>query len=96
MEKHGKEQVQIWRRSFDIPPPELSETDERHPRNDKRYKDISAELLPKTEVKIPSYLESQDHYRASPSLLEWNYRSLYKIRQQSARGCPRKQSEGYR
>ncbi len=50
VEKHGKEQVQIWRRSFDIPPPELDISDARHPKNDKRYSDISPELLPKTEV----------------------------------------------
>lgn len=31
-EKHGEEQVLIWRRSYDIPPPELSMDDERHPR----------------------------------------------------------------
>lgn len=48
VEKHGKEQVQKWRRSFDIPPPELDINDERHPKNDRRYKDVPAELLPKT------------------------------------------------
>jgi 2,3-bisphosphoglycerate-dependent phosphoglycerate mutase len=50
VEKHGKDQVQIWRRSYDIPPPELEENDARHPKNDKRYRDLSPELLPKTEV----------------------------------------------
>lgn len=29
--KHGEEQVLIWRRSYDIPPPELEMTDPRHP-----------------------------------------------------------------
>lgn len=48
VEKHGKDQVQIWRRSFDIPPPPLEDNDERHPKNDKRYKGLAAELLPKT------------------------------------------------
>jgi len=42
--------VQIWRRSYDIPPPELEENDARHPKNDKRYRDLPPELLPKTEV----------------------------------------------
>lgn len=50
VEKHGKEQVQIWRRSYDIPPPALEENDTRHPKNDKRYRDLAPELLPKTEV----------------------------------------------
>ena len=36
-EKHGDEQVLIWRRSYDIPPPELDYNDERHPRFDKLY-----------------------------------------------------------
>ena len=48
MDKYGKEQVQIWRRSFDIPPPELEDNDARHPKNDKRYRDLTPEQLPKT------------------------------------------------
>jgi len=44
--------VQIWRRSFDIPPPELDINDERHPKNDKRYKNVPADQLPRTEVNI--------------------------------------------
>jgi 2,3-bisphosphoglycerate-dependent phosphoglycerate mutase len=47
--KHGDEQVLIWRRSYDIPPPELEETDERHPRNDPRYADLDPKVLPCTE-----------------------------------------------
>lgn len=47
--KHGEDQVKIWRRSFDIPPPALSEDDERHPRHDPRYADLSADQLPATE-----------------------------------------------
>jgi 2,3-bisphosphoglycerate-dependent phosphoglycerate mutase len=42
--KHGEEQVQIWRRSYDIPPPLLSEDDERHPRHDPRYAGTDADL----------------------------------------------------
>lgn len=49
VEKHGKEQVQIWRRSFDIPPPELAIGDERHPSKDRRYKDLKPDELPLTE-----------------------------------------------
>ena len=45
--KYGDEQVHIWRRSYDIPPPPMAEDDERHPRFDPRYRD--AENLPGTE-----------------------------------------------
>ncbi|MES1196056.1 MAG: 2,3-bisphosphoglycerate-dependent phosphoglycerate mutase, partial [Steroidobacter sp.] len=37
VEKHGAEQVKIWRRSYDIPPPALDSSDKRHPVHDKRY-----------------------------------------------------------
>ncbi|CAM9543516.1 unnamed protein product [Discosporangium mesarthrocarpum] len=49
VDKHGKEQVLIWRRSYDIPPPELEKTSEHYPGNDRRYQDIPEELLPTTE-----------------------------------------------
>ena len=45
--KYGEEQVHIWRRSYDIPPPELEVDDERHPSHDARYAGI--ENLPATE-----------------------------------------------
>jgi len=45
--KYGDEQVHIWRRSYDIPPPELDADDERHPAHDPRYAGI--EGLPSTE-----------------------------------------------
>ena len=45
--KYGEEQVHIWRRSYDIPPPELTADDERHPAHDPRYAGIDA--LPATE-----------------------------------------------
>ena len=48
-EKHGDEQVLIWRRSYDIPPPELDYNDERHPRFDKLYSEITTDLLPNSE-----------------------------------------------
>jgi len=46
-DKHGDDQVLIWRRSYDIPPPAIAEDDERHPRFDVRYTGI--ENLPATE-----------------------------------------------
>ncbi len=45
--KYGDDQVHIWRRSYDIPPPELEVDDERHPAQDPRYRGI--EGLPATE-----------------------------------------------
>jgi 2,3-bisphosphoglycerate-dependent phosphoglycerate mutase len=47
--KHGADQVKIWRRSYDIPPPPLALDDERHPRFDPRYAGLAAEELPATE-----------------------------------------------
>ena len=48
-EKYGEEQVKIWRRSYDVPPPALDPADERNPANQEQYKDIPAEELPLTE-----------------------------------------------
>jgi len=45
--KYGDDQVHIWRRSYDIPPPDLDADDERHPAHDVRYAGI--EDLPSTE-----------------------------------------------
>lgn len=45
--KYGDDQVHIWRRSYDIPPPALESDDERHPAHDARYAGI--ENLPDTE-----------------------------------------------
>ncbi len=47
--KFGEEQVKIWRRSYDMPPPALDWNDERHPRFDPRYASLSPEQLPATE-----------------------------------------------
>ncbi|MCD4651049.1 MAG: 2,3-diphosphoglycerate-dependent phosphoglycerate mutase [Candidatus Cloacimonetes bacterium] len=47
--KVGEEQVHIWRRSYDIPPPELEVTDDRYPGKDPRYSSLSETELPKTE-----------------------------------------------
>ena len=48
-QKYGEEQVHIWRRSYETPPPELDLDDERHPLFDKRYKDLDPGDLPATE-----------------------------------------------
>ncbi len=48
-EKHGAEQVHIWRRSYDIPPPEMQWDNPLNPCLDRRYAHISREDLPVTE-----------------------------------------------
>ncbi len=48
-EKHGMEQTNIWRRSYDIPPPPLTADDERFPGKDPRYAALSPTELPLTE-----------------------------------------------
>src|SRR6188474_2584269 len=47
--RHGEDQVHIWRRSYDIPPPPLAPDDERHPSHDPRYAGLAAGDLPLTE-----------------------------------------------
>jgi 2,3-bisphosphoglycerate-dependent phosphoglycerate mutase len=46
---HGESQVKIWRRSYDTPPPPLTEDDPRHPSRDRRYAGLSLAELPLTE-----------------------------------------------
>ncbi len=48
-DKHGDEQVHIWRRSFDVPPPFIEPSHKYHPANDPRYADIAPEDLPRGE-----------------------------------------------
>lgn len=47
--KFGEAQVKLWRRSYDVPPPALELTDERHPRFDPRYGSLKPEEIPATE-----------------------------------------------
>ena len=46
---YGDAQVKLWRRSYDIRPPALKETDPRFPGKDPRYKDLTKQQLPLTE-----------------------------------------------
>ena len=48
-QKYGEDQVLIWRRSYDTPPPDLEKDDERYPGHDPRYKDLSEDELPASE-----------------------------------------------
>lgn len=47
--KYGDEQVQIWRRSYDIQPPALEKNDERYPGKDPRYSELTESQLPLAE-----------------------------------------------
>jgi 2,3-bisphosphoglycerate-dependent phosphoglycerate mutase len=47
--QYGEDQVLVWRRSYDIPPPPLEKSDERYPGHDPRYNDVPAAELPLTE-----------------------------------------------
>jgi len=47
--KYGEEQVLVWRRSYDVPPPVLEESDPRYPGRDPRYRGLSPSDIPLTE-----------------------------------------------
>ncbi len=68
--KYGDEQVHIWRRSYDTPPPALEESDERHPCHDPRYAGIAdlpgAESLKLTLERVEPYWRD----RIAPRLRE--------------------------
>ncbi|VEU39309.1 unnamed protein product [Pseudo-nitzschia multistriata] len=49
VDKHGKDQVLVWRRSYDIPPPDCDDSSEYYPANDPMYANVSKEDLPKSE-----------------------------------------------
>ena len=78
-EKYGVEQVKAWRRSYDVRPPPLDESDERHPIHDPRYADVDPRDLPATEcladvVKrmLPYWVDEvvpQLHKRLTPLLV---------------------------
>jgi 2,3-bisphosphoglycerate-dependent phosphoglycerate mutase len=48
-DKYGQEKVKVWRRSYDVRPPDLDPSDERHPSHDRRYAGMPPELLPSAE-----------------------------------------------
>lgn len=47
--QYGEDQVKIWRRSYNIPPPLLNFDDKRHPKFDEKFKKIQKNLLPSGE-----------------------------------------------
>ena len=67
--EYGEEQVQIWRRSYDIPPPALDNDDKQHPRFEERYSGITdlptGESLKDTLLRVKPYWQT----KIMPSLL---------------------------
>ena len=53
--RHGAEQTNIWRRSFDVPPPPVDESSPEHPRNDARYASLAPDVLPASECLADVY-----------------------------------------
>ncbi len=47
--QYGEDKVKVWRRSYDVRPPDLDPSDERHPSHDRRYAELPPELLPRAE-----------------------------------------------
>ncbi|HQG98419.1 MAG TPA: 2,3-diphosphoglycerate-dependent phosphoglycerate mutase [Thermotogota bacterium] len=48
-QEYGEQQVKLWRRSYDVPPPVLTPDDARYPGNDPRYQDLDPRVLPLSE-----------------------------------------------
>lgn len=63
-DKYGDEQVHIWRRSFDVPPPKVEKDSEFYPANERRYADVPeaempvGESLKDTIARVLPYWES--------------------------------------
>ena len=49
VDKHGIEQVTVWRRSYDIPPPDSDKSSEHWPGNDPKYAKLDKHVMPTTE-----------------------------------------------
>lgn len=47
--RHGEEQVHLWRRSYDIPPPPITDDNPSNPNFDQRYASLPPEVVPLTE-----------------------------------------------
>lgn len=60
--KHGKEQVMIWRRSYDTPPPPQDKNDPNHPSNLDIYKNIDSKLIPDSESLKDTYNRTIPYY----------------------------------
>ena len=70
--KYGEDQVKIWRRSFDIPPPLLEIDDKRHPKFSEKFKIIDDNLPSGESLKnvikriLPFWIEYKDEIKNNP------------------------------
>ena len=73
-QKHGKEQVMIWRRSYDTRPPLLDRSDPNHPVNNDIYKSIDPNFIPDGESLKDTYNRSVPYFdkEIAPRLLKDN------------------------
>ncbi|UQA55388.1 2,3-diphosphoglycerate-dependent phosphoglycerate mutase [Polyangium aurulentum] len=62
--KHGEAQVKIWRRSYDVPPPPMSQDDERWPGRDPRYASLRPEEIPASESLKDTVARFLPHWEA--------------------------------
>jgi 2,3-bisphosphoglycerate-dependent phosphoglycerate mutase len=63
--RFGDEQILIWRRSYDVPPPALEPSDERWPGRDPRYRDLGPTELPATECLKDTVARFLPHWNGS-------------------------------
>jgi 2,3-bisphosphoglycerate-dependent phosphoglycerate mutase len=63
--RHGEEQVLVWRRSYDVPPPPLEAGDPRHPRFDARYARVDPARLPVAESLKDTLARVQPYWEAN-------------------------------
>lgn len=64
-ERYGEEQLQLWRRSYNVQPPALDPTDPRSPSNDPRYAGIPAHELPQTEALADTIARLMPYYEGT-------------------------------
>jgi 2,3-bisphosphoglycerate-dependent phosphoglycerate mutase len=72
--KHGEEQVRVWRRSYDVPPPPQALSDPFHPSHDRRYSDVPKADLPNCESLAMTLARVLPYWQEAivPSLLQKN------------------------
>jgi 2,3-bisphosphoglycerate-dependent phosphoglycerate mutase len=72
--KHGEEQVRVWRRSYDVPPPPQDISDPFHPSHDRRYGDVPRADLPNCESLAMTLTRVLPYWQQAivPSLSEKN------------------------
>ncbi|MCM3038340.1 2,3-diphosphoglycerate-dependent phosphoglycerate mutase [Paenibacillus motobuensis] len=61
-EKYGNEQVLLWRRSYDVLPPALTKEDDRYPRHDSKYNELTDDELPLTESLKETVVRVEDYW----------------------------------